>query len=80
MNNKFPNPRNSEKTNYKNKYVRKNRNKTYTYIYYFYWDHDEDPNTPHIKTPGKSEYTAERGGKRAVFYENIDEREQIPND
>lgn len=65
---------------YLNTYIRVNKNKHFTYKYHFYWDHDEDLNTPHVKDPNKPEYTVVRGGKRAVFYENIDEREQIPND
>ena len=80
MNNKFENPRNSEKTNYKKEYTRINRNKRYTYKYYFYFDHNEDLDTPHIKDPNKPEYVVIRGGKRAVFYEDIDKREQISND
>ena len=80
MNNKFNNTRNSEKTDYKKEYIRINRNKRYTYKYYFFWDHDEDINTEHVKDPSKSEYVIIRGGKRSVFYEDINRREQIPND
>ena len=67
-------------TDYTKTYIRLTRKKDYNYKYYFYWDHDEDLDTPHIKDPNKPEYVVIRGGKRAVFYENIDEREQIPND
>ena len=65
--------------NYVNTYTRINKNKNFTYIYYFEFDHDEDLNTPHITDPTKSEYIRIRDGKRAVFYENIDKREQITN-
>ena len=80
MNNKFENPRNSEKTDYKKEYVRVNKNKRFTYKYYFYWDHDEDLNTEHVKNPDKSEYIIIRGGKRSVFYEDFERRNRIPND
>ena len=60
--------------------IRINRNKRYTYKYYFFWDHDESLDTEHVKDPNKSEYVIIRGGKRSVFYEDINRREQIPND
>ena len=67
-------------TDYTKTYIRLTRKKDYNYKYYFYWDHDENLDTPHIKDPNKPEYVVIRGGKRAVFYEDIDKREQIPND
>ena len=79
MNNKFENPRNSEKTDYKKEYIRINKNKRFTYKYYFYWDHDEDLDTEHVKAAGKSEYVIIRGGKRSVFYEDFERRDRIPN-
>ena len=66
--------------NYINTYIRTNKNKGFTYVYHFYWDHDEPLDTEHVKSDDKPEYIRIRDGKRSVFYENIDEREQIPND
>ena len=62
------------------KYVRVNKTKHYTYIYTFYYDHDEPLDSEHIKSTEKPEYIRIRGGKRAVFYENVEERKQIKND
>lgn len=62
-----------------NSYIRTSKCKNFTYIYHFYWDHDEPLDTEHVKSTDKPEFIRIRGGKRAVFYENIDEREQIPN-
>ena len=67
------------KKEYKNEYTRVNYKENFIYKYHFFWDHDEDLDTTHIKDPNKPEYTVIRGGKRAVFYEDIDKREQIPN-
>ena len=69
----------TNRTEHYNSYIRKCKCKDFTYIYHFYWDHDEDLNTEHIKSTDKPEYIRIRAGKRAVFYENISEREQIPN-
>ena len=62
------------------KYVRVNKTKHYTYIYTFYYDHDEPLEIEHIKSTEKPEYIRIRGGKRSVFYENVEERKQIKND